>query len=115
LPLSELIEWFQVADAYVSTSPTEMLGFSVLEAMSCGVPVVAADSGGPVEILGNSGVFFRSRDEVDLAEKILMIIQDVELNSKKGQATRETVLRNFEWKDAAKRYAEEYRRLIAHR
>jgi|SRR5437667_747684 len=115
LPLSELIEWFQVADAYVSTSPTEMLGFSVLEAMSCGVPVVAADSGGPIEVLGNSGVFFRSKDEVDLAEKISTIIQDDDLNSRKGQAGREIVLRGFEWKYVARKYAEQYQRLIANR
>ena len=115
LPRSELIEWFQVADAYVSTSPTEMLGFSVLEAMSCGVPVVAADSGGAVEVLGNSGVFFPSRDEGALAEKILAVIQDDDLNSRKGQAGREIVLKRFEWKDVAKRYAEQYQRLIVHR
>jgi len=113
LPRSKLIEWFQIADAYVSTSPTEMLGFSVLEAMSCGVPVVAADSGGPVEILGNSGAFFRARDENDLAEKILTILQDEDLSSKMGQAEREIVLSNFEWKNVARRYAEQYQTLIS--
>ena len=92
-----------------------MLGFSVLEAMSCGVPVVAADSGGPIEVLGNSGVFFRSKDEVDLAEKISTIIQDDDLNSRKGQAGREIVLRGFEWKYVARKYAEQYQRLIANR
>ena len=115
LPHSELAKWFQVADIYVSTAPAEMLGFSVLEAMSSGIPVVATNSGGPVEALSTSGTFFRPGDEIDLAEKILTIARDEELKSGRGQAAREIVLQRFRWEDVAKRYTEIYERVIARR
>src|SRR5437660_10203676 len=74
LPRSELVRMVQMADVQVSTAPTEMLGFSVLEAMSCHVPVVAAASGGPVEVLGRSVTLFNPCQEIDCAEEIIYSI-----------------------------------------
>jgi glycosyltransferase involved in cell wall biosynthesis len=109
LPLSKLVEWFQVSDTFVSTSPGEMLGFTVLEAMSSGIPVVAAVSGGPAEILGPSGTFFKPRDPWNLAEKIIDVLGDERLADENGQKAREIVLRDFRWEDVARRYAELYK------
>jgi len=108
LPRSELVRMVQMADVQVSTAPTEMLGFSVLEAMSCHVPVVAAASGGPVEVLGRSGTFFNPGHEIDLAEKTIAILQDDETRSARGQLAREIVLRNHTWDKVASRYADAY-------
>lgn len=110
---SELVEWFQVADAFVSTSPTEMLGFSVIEAMSCGVPVIAAGSGGPVEVLGSAGTFFVPYDQDDLADKVISVVEDEDQKSRLGRAGRETVLRRFRWEDISRSYANAYDEAIS--
>ncbi len=108
LPRSELVRMIQMADVQVSTAPTEMFGFSVLEAMSCRVPVVAAATGGPVEVLGRSGTFFKPGHEIDLAEKTVAILQDDDTRSARGQLAREIVLRNHTWDKVASLYADAY-------
>jgi glycosyltransferase involved in cell wall biosynthesis len=105
---SKVIQWFQIADIFVSTSPVEMFGISVLEAMSTALPVVAADSGGPLEILGSDGIFFKSGSSEDLAEKICDVIRDGKWAVEKGERGRETALRGFRWEDIAKKYASLY-------
>lgn len=105
---SNVAKWFQIADVFVSTSPAEMFGISVLEAMSTALTVVAADSGGPVEILGSSGVFFKSGNSEDLAEKICDVFGDRTSAVAKGEKGREIALRGFRWEDVAKHYASLY-------
>ena len=41
-------------DLYISPSKNEALGLSILEAMACGIPVIATNVGGTPEILGDS-------------------------------------------------------------
>ena len=45
-PFTQLVEWYQASDVCVQASRAEGLGFSPLEALASGVPVVAADVGG---------------------------------------------------------------------
>jgi glycosyltransferase involved in cell wall biosynthesis len=113
LPFPKLVEWFQVSDIFVSTSPGEMLGFTVLEAMSSGIPVVAAISGGPAEVLGPSGTFFNPKDDENLAEKICNVLGDERSAMENAKNAREIVLRDLRWEDVANRYAELYRNATA--
>lgn len=74
----EVVEdWIRAADAVVLPSPAEPFGLVLLEAMSRNLPVVAADSGGPREILeGGAGVVFFPGDARDLAQKLLDLRRD---------------------------------------
>ncbi len=62
-------------DVLVLPSQSEPLSMALLEALRAGVPVLAADSGGPVDILqsGKTGWFFRTGDAVDLARSIRLL------------------------------------------
>jgi glycosyltransferase involved in cell wall biosynthesis len=46
---------------------------SIIEAFSCGTPVIASDTGGPSEMVkpGNNGLLFKTDDKVDLLQKII--------------------------------------------
>ena len=48
---TQLRNLYVASDAYLSTSKAEGLGIPILEAMACGIPVVATDTGAITELL----------------------------------------------------------------
>lgn len=65
-------------DLFVSPSRSEPFGLSIIEAMACGVPVVATKSDGAVEILedGVTGLLVPLGDHEALAEAICALLND---------------------------------------
>lgn len=61
------------ADVFLFTSPVDSFGMSILEAMISGTPVVAANAGGPAEIVSDlsTGFLFTEGDPADLRQKLL--------------------------------------------
>jgi len=70
-------------------------GLAVLEAMSLGVPVVAADHGGPAEVLDSAGVLVAPGDADALSGAIATLLEDPELRSRSGSAGRRAVSERF--------------------
>ncbi|HEX4267597.1 MAG TPA: glycosyltransferase [Steroidobacteraceae bacterium] len=67
-------------DAFVLSSDTEGFSIACIEAMACGVPVVATRSGGPEEILeGEAGLLVPTADPAALALAVERIISSKEL------------------------------------
>ena len=66
------------SDAFVLPAANEPFGLVLLEAMSLGVPTLAAQSGGPLEIIddGSNGYMFRPNDAANLAEHIIRVFND---------------------------------------
>jgi glycosyltransferase involved in cell wall biosynthesis len=56
----ELVDAYRAADAFIFPSTTETFGLVALEAMACGVPVVAARTGGVLDTVidGYNGLFY---------------------------------------------------------
>lgn len=67
-------------DAFVLSSDTEGFSIACIEAMACGVPVVATRSGGPEQILeGEAGLLVPTSDPAALALAIAKVISSKEL------------------------------------
>lgn len=62
IPQEDLWGLYAIADVYLQTSKAEGLGMPVLEAMACGVPVVATDTGGLHELLEDERGFLIPSD-----------------------------------------------------
>ena len=84
-------EYLKQSDIYVSASKTEGLSLSILEAMACGLPIVASDAGGTKDIVkdGVNGFLFRVDDEDGMKEALQKLIQDKTLRKTYGQRSRE--------------------------
>ena len=69
--------WMQAMDVVVHASDREPFGMVVVEAMALGKPVIAADSGGPVEIIVNrhDGLRVRPGNPQKLSEAILSFVR----------------------------------------
>ena len=66
------------ADAYVSPSLSEAVSFSILEAMSCGLPLAVTDTGAGRELAEGCGLVSRPGDPRGLAENMLRLMEDGE-------------------------------------
>jgi glycosyltransferase involved in cell wall biosynthesis len=68
--------WLSAMDVLVHPARNEPFGISILEAMALGRPVVASDSGGPLEIIddGRNGLLFRTGDPGSLAERVVRLL-----------------------------------------
>ncbi len=77
--------YYQAADAFVFASTSETQGLAVLEAMACGLPVVAVRASGIEEIVtdGVSGLLV-PEDAAALAEPSMQILADGHLRAKLG-------------------------------
>ena len=84
-------------DVYVSSSWSEGLGTSVLEALACEVPVVATAAGGVSEMVlhEKTGLLVPVRDPAALAASIVRALREPEHAKAMGRAGRALVLERF--------------------
>lgn len=110
-----LVELYAQAQVAVVPSLYEGFSFPAVEAMSCGVPVVATTGGALPEVVGDheaTGLLVPPGDAGALAAAIGRLLDDHQLRMRVGRAGRERVINRFTWRAAAQATAEEYRRLV---
>ena len=94
-------------EAEVAIVPSLYEGFSLpaIEAMSCGVPVVATTGGALPEVVGTSGetgLLVEPNNPEALVEAIGLLLDDAELRARLGAAGRERVMERFTWQVTAR-------------
>lgn len=104
-------------EAEVAAVPSLYEGFSLpaIEAMACGVPIVATTGGALPEVVGRdgeTGLLVPPGDPSALAVALLRALGDPALRSRLGSAGRTRVLEHFTWRTAATRTVEQYRALL---
>lgn len=83
-------DYLRQAEVYISSSKTEGLPLSILEAMASGLPIVATDAGGTRDIVLNNvnGFLIKIDDEVALQEAIVNLISNKQLIDDFSQESR---------------------------
>ena len=77
---------------------------AILEALACGVPVVATDVGDSARVTGNAGASVPPGNSEELAEAILRILHQSAANPSLRQAARNRALQNYSMKNAILSY-----------
>jgi glycosyltransferase involved in cell wall biosynthesis len=91
-PMTELADYFRVADAVVQASLEEGLGLSPLEALACGTPVVASAVGGMAMHLAGYARLTARRDSAAMAEQILWVATNPKEARAQALRARETYI-----------------------
>jgi len=128
LPRPELVQILSHAAVFACPSIYEPFGIVNLEAMACGVPIVASAVGGIPEIVedGRTGFLvpftpdgtpLGAPDDPEgfakaIAEKLALVVRSPELRQRMGDAGRARVEASFSWTSLAEKTASLYRRLL---
>ena len=99
IPKSRLIQIYltQPVDVFVNVSSTEGTPVSIMEAISCGIPVVATAVGGNVEIVNETNGFLLSKDPTpqEIAETLLKVCDQHDEMSKKRKGSIDMWLERY--------------------
>ncbi len=101
IPLEDMPYIYSASTLFCFPSLYEGFGLPILEAMSCGVPVIGSNRGSIPEIAGNAGVIVDPLDWKKMAIKMEEIATDQKLRQSLKRKGIEQA-KKFSWKKAAK-------------
>jgi glycosyltransferase involved in cell wall biosynthesis len=107
----------QRSHVFVLSTMTEGLSISLLEAMACGLPIVATSVGGNPEVVvdGQTGFLVPLQSPNELADRIVWLLTHPHQAEAMGSAGRERIAKYFDVRGTAAAYEALYGELIASR
>ena len=107
---SEIPRYLKTADLFVRSSRSEGLGNAFIEAMAAGLPIIGTPVGGIPDFLkdGETGLFCEVDNPKNLAEKIMLLLNNGELREKLIKNGLELVREKYDWNNIIKKFREIY-------
>jgi glycosyltransferase involved in cell wall biosynthesis len=111
----ELANLLITCSAFVFPSLEEGFARVIPEAMAAGLPIIASYESGATTLIqdGVEGIIVPPREPVRIAEAMVRLGRDKELNAAMGRAAYETGARNNSWLDYGDRLIAEYERRVS--
>ena len=111
--LDDVTSYLFSADIFVMPSHFEGLSNSVLEAMACGIPVIATQVTGNKELVtdGINGLLVETRNTAQLTEAISHLIKNPDKGSELGRRAHELVKEHYDLDTVAEKYITLYQDL----
>ncbi|MBI2572507.1 glycosyltransferase [Candidatus Woesearchaeota archaeon] len=103
--VSNVESYLQAMDLFVMPSLTETTSLATLEAMSCGLPVIASKVGFMAHYIekDHNGVFFSAANSAILAAKIEKLRRDPQKRKLLGENARRTIAYSYSWERSINR------------
>ncbi len=110
----DAVRLLQMADIFVLSSFSEGTSLALLEAMACGLPVVATAVGGNPEIVkdGQNGFLVSSGDLPAMAAALSLLAKDRLLRERMGGVSRKIFERKFRFEKMLYSYRKLYREIL---
>lgn len=117
VPKDKIGVYYNACDVLVNPAvrrPVDGLNVCVLDAMSCGKPVIGSTvAGNPLAIVdGVTGFLTPEGDPVALAQALSTLATDPGLRQSIGQAARRRIEEELGWPPLVRRYLEHFQRLV---
>lgn len=106
---SDLPFYYGSADLFIMPSLNEPMGLALMQALSCGLPVVVSNVGGIPEIVehGRNGLLVPPGDERSLAKAVIAVLRDRGLALRLQEGARATG-RGLTWRERVVRFVDAY-------
>lgn len=114
LDYDDLPTLYAEASMYMLPTLYENFPFRMLEAMSCGTPVIGTDICAIPEAIedGKNGLLIPTKNDAAIADAVLKLLEDESYTRKLGGNARRTVLEKFTWESIVKSIIGVYRNVI---
>jgi len=112
VPNEKVPEYMAAADIFVLPSLSEGFPVVIVEAMASGLPIVATNITGLPEIVhdGENGFLVEPKNPAELAERILLLLQDDELRGRIAQNNKQRA-KDYTWEKVIDRLEEVYEKI----
>lgn len=110
----DIARWYQVLDLFIAPQRWEGFGLTPLEAMACGVPVVATTVGAFEELVveNETGHLVPPGDVATMADAVARLLDAPDRLTQQSEAARQHMLENFRIEDEAAALNAVYRALL---
>ncbi len=110
----DIVPLLQACDVFLFPSETESFGLAALEALACGLPVVASRTGGLPELIddGVTGALLPVGDVGGMAARTLALLEDAALLARQSTAARSAAEARWRPEPQVDRYEQLYRSLL---
>ncbi len=108
-------DYYRACDIYVHAAVSDNFPLTILEAMACGVPVVATATGGIPEQVedGRSGFLVGLRDHKGMANRIVELLKDPEKRRRLGEEASRIARSRYRTDIMASAYLDWYKEVLA--
>jgi glycosyltransferase involved in cell wall biosynthesis len=111
---SDIPKLFSLFDIFALPSHEEAFGYVYIEAMASGLPVIATNSGGALDIISNgeTGFLIPPKDVAALRDALIKLLSDHQLRKSFGVRGRKKVDDKFSESEILQKYEDEYYSLL---
>lgn len=117
IPDEKIVEYYNKSNIFILpsiSSSQEGFGIVALEAMACKTPVISTEIVGVADDLknSNSGIIISPKEVNELAQSIIKLLNDENLQKKMGKNARKLIEDKYTWARVAKMTERIYKELI---
>lgn len=114
VPDELLVSLYQQAEIFVLPSLFEPFGMTALEAMACGIPVIASKLGGIRNVIssGKNGLLVDPTNNREFADAMIKLLDNSQLAVSMGNEGHKTIHKHFSWEAIADKQIEFYKKFV---